>query len=217
MFFPSCCNFHCFYSLRRLFLPCGPCGTCGVPTARRCSPHCHCAPSLSLNLWPCSPTLVYVTLSLLLLLVQSDAQKGGGEASSTASQTTTTEQYDAVVICNGHYEVPYEAPLPGIENFKGTCGFRVVLYDVHLRWHRGTLHTCTCTPHKPRPSPVRPSTCTQTPLDIHTDLSPHRLCTPRHVHQGCPLGIKHFLHPPPPSTKVSLRSFVAGLWLSDGD
>ena len=29
-FFPSCCKFHCFYSLRGLFLPCGTHGTCGA-------------------------------------------------------------------------------------------------------------------------------------------------------------------------------------------
>ena len=28
-FFPSCCKFHCFYSLRGLFLPCS---TCGAPS-----------------------------------------------------------------------------------------------------------------------------------------------------------------------------------------
>ena len=31
VFFPSCCKFHCFHTLRGLFLPCGACGTCGTP------------------------------------------------------------------------------------------------------------------------------------------------------------------------------------------
>ena len=31
VFFPSCCKFHRFYSLRGLFLPCGTCGApCGT-------------------------------------------------------------------------------------------------------------------------------------------------------------------------------------------
>ena len=35
VFFPFGCKFHFFYSLRQLFLPCGPCGALVV---RRCSP-----------------------------------------------------------------------------------------------------------------------------------------------------------------------------------
>jgi cation diffusion facilitator CzcD-associated flavoprotein CzcO len=40
-------------------------------------------------------------------------------SSSSSSNSTTTEEFDFIAVCNGHYDAPSSAPLPGLAQFIG--------------------------------------------------------------------------------------------------
>jgi cation diffusion facilitator CzcD-associated flavoprotein CzcO len=65
------------------------------------------------NLWP------LIQLNARVDSVTPKPQSGWTVQHSSSS-STATEEFDFIAVCNGHYDAPSSAPLPGLAQFTGT-------------------------------------------------------------------------------------------------
>jgi cation diffusion facilitator CzcD-associated flavoprotein CzcO len=67
------------------------------------------------NLWP------LIQLNARVDSVAPKPQSGWTlqHSSSSSSSSSTTEEFDFIAVCNGHYDAPSSAPLPGLAQYTG--------------------------------------------------------------------------------------------------